>query len=63
MYFAKKFEQLEKNKQNKIWDRFSVGELRGKTMGIIGCGGTSFNIYIVFIPWYSCVRCTFIDKT
>jgi phosphoglycerate dehydrogenase-like enzyme len=39
MYFAKQFKQLEFNKQNKVWDRFPVGELRGKTMGVIGCGG------------------------
>lgn len=41
MYFAKKMKQLEENKQEKKWDRFPVGELRGKTMGIIGCGGKS----------------------
>jgi phosphoglycerate dehydrogenase-like enzyme len=39
MYFAKNFKQLEINKQEHKWDRFPVGELRGKTMGIIGCGG------------------------
>ena len=37
-YWSKDIVKLNKNKENKIYDRYSVGELRGKTMGIIGYG-------------------------
>ena len=37
-YFAKDALRLLSLKQRKVWDRFCVGELRGKTMGIIGYG-------------------------
>merc|ERR1719498_109563 len=37
-YWSKDIPKLNKNKEEKIYDRYSVGELRGKTMGIIGYG-------------------------
>ena len=46
MYFAKQFKQLDENKQMKKWERFPVAELRGKTMGVIGCGGEYIRAHI-----------------
>ena len=37
-YFSKDIPRLIQNKIDKKWDRFCVGELKGKTMGIIGYG-------------------------
>ena len=37
-YWSKDIVRLNKNKEEKNYDRYSVGELRGKTMGIIGYG-------------------------
>lgn len=37
-YFAKDFARLERNKSTRTWDRFSVTELRGACMGIVGYG-------------------------
>jgi len=37
-YFCKDIPRLLQNKKDKNWDRFCVGELKGKTMGIIGYG-------------------------
>lgn len=37
-YFSKDICRLNRNKNNKAYDRYTVGELRGKTMGIIGYG-------------------------
>ena len=37
-YFAKDFPRLMQQRKEKKWERYCVGELRGKTMGIIGYG-------------------------
>jgi phosphoglycerate dehydrogenase-like enzyme len=37
-YFAKDLPRLLKNKQNKDWNKYSIKELRGSTLGIIGYG-------------------------
>lgn len=37
-YFNKNIPRLNENKKNKLYDRYTVGELRGKTMGVIGYG-------------------------
>jgi phosphoglycerate dehydrogenase-like enzyme len=37
-YFAKDIPRLIQQRKEKKWDRYCVGELRGKTMGIIGYG-------------------------
>jgi len=37
-YFAKDLPRLMKQKEQKDWDKYSVEEIRGKTMGIIGYG-------------------------
>lgn len=38
LYFAKNLRRLEEQKADRIWERFAVNELRGRTMGIIGYG-------------------------
>jgi phosphoglycerate dehydrogenase-like enzyme len=37
-YFNKDIPRLNRNKNDKLYERYTVGELRGKTMGIIGYG-------------------------
>ena len=37
-YFAKDLPRLLKNKKAKNWDKYSVQELRGATLGIVGFG-------------------------
>ena len=37
-YFAKQLPRLENNKKARVWEKFDVQELRGKTMGIVGYG-------------------------
>ena len=37
-YFAKNLPRLIYQKQNKIWDKFNITEMRGQTVGIIGYG-------------------------
>ena len=37
-YFSKDIPRLMRNKANIEYDRFTVGEIRGKTMGIVGYG-------------------------
>jgi phosphoglycerate dehydrogenase-like enzyme len=37
-YFAKDLPRLMKNKKAKVWEKFDVEELRGKTLGIVGYG-------------------------
>lgn len=37
-YFAKDIPRLMRNKGAKVWDRYIVEELRGKTLGIVGFG-------------------------
>lgn len=37
-YFNKDIPRLNRNKDNKSYERYTVGEIRGKTMGIIGYG-------------------------
>ena len=37
-YFSKDFPRLIRQRQSKNWEKFCVGEIRGKTMGIIGYG-------------------------
>jgi phosphoglycerate dehydrogenase-like enzyme len=37
-YFAKDLPRLLKNKQDKNWDKYSVQELRGATLGVVGYG-------------------------
>jgi len=37
-YFNKDIQRLNHNKANKSYDRYTVGEIRGKTIGIIGYG-------------------------
>jgi len=38
LHFAKDVARLMKNKEEKVWDRFQVAEVKGKTMGIVGYG-------------------------
>ncbi len=38
LYFAKEFRRLEQQKIRRVWQKFDVRELHGKTMGIFGCG-------------------------
>jgi phosphoglycerate dehydrogenase-like enzyme len=37
-YFAKDIGRMKRQQAEGVWDKFMVGELRGKTMGIIGYG-------------------------
>ena len=37
-YFAKDIPRLLSQKKAKVWNDFDIEELRGKTMGIVGCG-------------------------
>eukprot|EP00565_Helicotheca_tamesis_P003684 CAMPEP_0185738918 /NCGR_PEP_ID=MMETSP1171-20130828/34161_1 /TAXON_ID=374046 /ORGANISM="Helicotheca tamensis, Strain CCMP826" /LENGTH=360 /DNA_ID=CAMNT_0028410311 /DNA_START=216 /DNA_END=1298 /DNA_ORIENTATION=- len=37
-YFAKGLPKLERQKRAKVWSKFDIDELRGKTMGIVGYG-------------------------
>ena len=37
-FFTKDCQRLLKNKESCLYDRFTMGEIRGKTMGIIGYG-------------------------
>jgi phosphoglycerate dehydrogenase-like enzyme len=37
-YFNKDISRLQRNREARKWDRFTMGELRGKTMGIVGYG-------------------------
>lgn len=41
-YFAKDIPRLIKQKDEKVWEKFCVSELRSKTMGIIGYGAILF---------------------
>jgi hypothetical protein len=38
LYFAKGLRRLDVQKEQHKWERFPMAELRGKTMGIVGCG-------------------------
>lgn len=38
LYYAKDIQKLEKQRQDKNWNRFYMSELRGATMGIVGYG-------------------------
>ena len=37
-YFCKDIPRLQANKAKKSWDRYTMGELRGSSMGIVGYG-------------------------
>eukprot|EP00981_Chlorochromonas_danica_P013096 scaffold5788_cov159-Ochromonas_danica.AAC.12 len=37
-YFSKNVPRLMKNKEEKVWDKFVVSDLRHRTMGIVGYG-------------------------
>jgi hypothetical protein len=37
-YFSKDFPRLMKQKQEHNWEKYDIGEIRGKTLGIIGYG-------------------------
>ena len=37
-YFNKDFPRLIKQREGRNWEKYNVGEIRGKTMGIIGYG-------------------------
>ncbi len=38
LYFAKSMARLVNQKEQKVWSKFNMRELRGATMGIIGYG-------------------------
>lgn len=40
LFFAKKFPEMEKNRLARKWKEYQPAELAGKTMGIVGFGGT-----------------------
>jgi len=42
-YFAKNYHRLAASKAEKKWDVFTVEELRGRTMGVIGLGDIGMN--------------------
>lgn len=44
MHFAKQINRLQLNKQNKKWERFIMGEIKGKTAGFIGYGDIAKDI-------------------
>ena len=37
-YFSKDFPRLIRQREARVWEKYDVGEIRGKTMGIIGYG-------------------------
>lgn len=37
-YFAKDIPRMMRNKDNHLWEKFTVQDLRGQTMGIVGYG-------------------------
>ena len=39
MYFAKSLRRLVDNQRARVWDRFFMEELAGRTLGIVGLGG------------------------
>ena len=38
LHFAKQIPRLQANKQNRRWERFVMGEVKGQTVGFIGYG-------------------------
>jgi phosphoglycerate dehydrogenase-like enzyme len=38
LYFDKKVQDCQHNREHKIWDKFVMPELKGKTMGFVGFG-------------------------
>eukprot|EP01006_Ploeotia_vitrea_P014133 TRINITY_DN3764_c0_g1_i1.p1 TRINITY_DN3764_c0_g1~~TRINITY_DN3764_c0_g1_i1.p1 ORF type:complete len:336 (+),score=25.32 TRINITY_DN3764_c0_g1_i1:43-1050(+) len=38
LHFEKQIDRLNQNKKDHKWDRYQMGELRGKTLGILGYG-------------------------
>jgi phosphoglycerate dehydrogenase-like enzyme len=37
-HFNKDIPRLQRQKEGRLWDRYLIGEIRGKTMGIVGYG-------------------------
>jgi phosphoglycerate dehydrogenase-like enzyme len=38
LYFAKDVKRLNQQKEKKVWEKFNMTEIAGKTMGIVGYG-------------------------
>jgi phosphoglycerate dehydrogenase-like enzyme len=38
LHFEKQVSRIQRNSQAKVWDKFVMGELHGKTMGFVGFG-------------------------
>lgn len=38
LHFNKQFSRCENNRKSKIWEKFTIGTLSGKTMGFVGFG-------------------------
>eukprot|EP00920_Eleutheroschizon_duboscqi_P009086 GHVT01020857.1.p1 GENE.GHVT01020857.1~~GHVT01020857.1.p1 ORF type:complete len:343 (+),score=46.63 GHVT01020857.1:628-1656(+) len=38
LHFEKQVRRVQYNSENRVWDKFRMGELKGKTMGLVGFG-------------------------
>jgi phosphoglycerate dehydrogenase-like enzyme len=43
LYFAKDFPRLIRNKEECVWDRYNMRELKGATLGIVGYGDIGYS--------------------
>eukprot|EP00760_Papus_ankaliazontas_P001152 PhM_4_TR10403/c0_g1_i1/m.21585 len=51
LYFSRKVPLLQRNRKEKVWDRFPNPPLRGATMGIVGYGNIGRAVANVMIPF------------
>jgi len=71
LYFNKDIPRLQSQKVAKQWNRYTIGELRGKTLGILGYGdigrscaklGKAFGLKVVALRKHPEKTCELVDR-
>lgn len=51
LYFNKQFQRCDKNRQAKVWDKFVMNTMTGKTMGFVGYGHIAKSTQVLAAPF------------